>query len=117
MLSTSKLQEQLQSSQLRISQLQSVNQPSDSRDTASLQQQLSMAINEIAHLRTSASTSATTIQSHLITIQELEQRLASPAVAQQPPVTSHTSFAQGEVAKMLEKKQVCVPVRCSRVIV
>jgi hypothetical protein len=90
-------------------------QQANSAETSKLQQQLSMTIGEIAQLRAEASASASTIQAHLSTIKQLENRLGSSepskagSVAPQSPAPSHMSLAHSEIGKMLEKKQVIAP--------
>ena len=90
-------------------------QQANSAETSKLQQQLSMTIGEVAVLRAEASASASTIQAHLSTIKQLENRLGASEpskagnVAPQSPAPSQMSLAHSEIGKMLEKKQVIAP--------
>ena len=108
------LQGQLQTIAGASNQSEEAPHQRDDADSAKLQQQLSMAVNEIAHLRAEASSSSATIQLHLNTIQELEkQRVVTSSVSPSAPSSLATnaapsalSLAHGEIGKMLEKKQV-----------
>jgi hypothetical protein len=92
-----------------------LQQQANSAETSKLQQQLSITIGEVAVLRAEASASASTIQAHLSTIKQLENRLGASEpskagnVAPQSPAPSQMSLAHSEIGKMLEKKQVLAP--------
>jgi hypothetical protein len=100
--STWLLQDQLQGAPQQVA---------PSSHTAKLEQQLSMMIEEIAHLRADASASASTIQAHVSTIKQMENRLGATEPSKvasgipQPASPNHMSLAQSEIGKMLEKKQ------------